>query len=61
MKINGFEVKHIILRDKNGNDVAFIGEEEVINNTDLEIYFTPKYDENFSQNLVTGKNNKVNI
>lgn len=61
MIINGFEVKHIVLRDKDGNNVAFIGEEEVINNTDLEIWYTPKYDANFNQKLVTGKNNEVNI
>ena len=31
MKINGKEAKHIVIRDKNGNDIIFIGEEEIIN------------------------------
>lgn len=38
MKKNGKEVKHIVLRKPNdGDDVVYIGSQEIINDTDYSI------------------------
>lgn len=60
MKINGKEILDIIIRDDKGNDIIYISEEEVKNNTTSRIFIRTKYDINLNQELVTGKNNEVN-
>lgn len=43
MIINGKEVKHIVIRDKNGDDIIYIGEQETINQSNgLTIQITDK-------------------
>ena len=61
MIINGFKVKNIVIKDENGKDIIFIGEDEVKNSSNLRIFYTPKFDESFSQELVEGKNSEVNV
>ena len=38
MKIKGKEVKSIVLRDKNDDDVLYIGSEEIINDTKYSVH-----------------------
>jgi len=47
MKINGKEVKHITIRNENDDDIIYIGEEEIINQSNrMSICLT---DENFNE------------
>lgn len=49
------EIKSIVIRDKNDNDIIYVGKEEVINKTGMKIIAT--FEDGSYKYLMDGKRN----